>query len=460
MVRLLSIMVLVLLFTGCMYPDEPAVPASISAAPNDAWGSRYQAIASPPLLITGATILVGNGQRLDDADLLLEHGKIAAIGPGLQASANTLRVDGQGKWVTPGLIDVHSHLGVAPSPGVRAHAETSESTTPVTAQVWAEHSIWPQDPGFAAALAGGVTTLQILPGSANLIGGRGVTIKNVAATTVQAMKFPGAPHGLKMACGENPKRTYGHRGGPSTRMGNFAGYREAFIEAAEYARKHRENPDTPRDLKLETLAGALTGEILVHIHCYRADEMANMVEMSKEFGFKIAAFHHGVEAYKIADLLAEEGICGALWADWWGYKMEAWDGILENLALVDRVPGGCAITHSDSAEGIQRLNQETAKVIAHARRAGMAITPEHAIRWLTGNAARALGISDQTGTLEPGKMGDVVLWSRNPFSTYARAEQVWIDGALMHQYDDPAHQPLSDFMLGVNVPGDVHGGVR
>jgi len=256
-----------------------------------------------------------------------------------------------------------------------------------------------------------------------------------------------------MACGENPKRTYGHRGGPSTRMGNMAGYRAAFAEAADYLQQRVNDPTIERDLRLDTLAGALSGEILVHIHCYRADEMANMIELAKEFGFKIAAFHHGVEAYKIADLLAREGICGALWADWWGYKMEAWDGILENLALVDRAPGGCAITHSDSAEGIQRLNQETAKVIAHARRAGIEITPEHAIRWLSENAAKALGIEDQTGTLEAGKMGDVVLWNQNPFSTWARAEQVWIDGALAWQYDQPEHQPMSDFMLGVNTLG-------
>jgi len=452
MFRPLSIAVSALLFASA---HAAAPESSISAAPNNAWSSRYQAISSPPLLITGATVLIGNGQRLDHADILLEHGKITAIGPQLQAPDGAAHVDGRGKWVTPGLIDVHSHLGVSPSPGVRAHNETSEATAPVTAQVWAEHSTWPQDPGFTAALAGGVTTLQILPGSANLIGGRGVTLKNIAATTVQEMKFPGAPHGLKMACGENPKRNYGQRGGPSTRMGNVAGYRMAFAEATDYMRKLESDPEAKRDLRLDTLAGALAGEILVHIHCYRADEMANMIELAKEFGFKIAAFHHGVEAYKIADLLAHEGICGALWADWWGYKMEAWDGIQENIALVDRAPGGCAITHSDSAEGIQRLNQETAKVIANARRAGIDIPPEHAIRWLTENAAKALGINAQTGTLEPGKMGDVVLWNQNPFSIYARAEQVWIDGTLVWQHDNPERQPASDFMLGVNTIGGV-----
>src|SRR5690606_30172728 len=297
----------------------------------------------------------------------------------------------------------------------------------------------------------------ILPGSANLVGGRGVTLKNVPATTYQGMKFPGAPHGLKMACGENPKRVYGQKGGPATRMGNVAGYRAAFIEAADYRDKRaRGEGNGRRDLKLETLAGALDGDIRVHIHCYRADEMATMLDLADEFGFEVAAFHHGVEAYKIADRLGREGVCAALWADWWGFKMEAFDGIQEHIALVHRAPGGCAIVHSDSEEGIQRLNQEAAKVIANARRAGIAITPEHAITWLTANPARAMGIGDRTGTLEPGKMADVVLWNGNPFSAYALAEQVWIDGAKLYDRHDPAYQPRSDFMLGrAAAPGGV-----
>ncbi len=433
-------------------PDAPSTVAPTTARSADAgaFASTYQRIAAPPVLVSGATVLTGDGRRLDNADVLLQDGKIAAVGTALTAPADALRVDGRGKWVTPGLIDVHSHLGVYPSPGMSAHSDGNEMTSPVTSHVWAEHSVWPQDPGFGTALAGGITTLQILPGSANLIGGRGVTLKNVAATTVQAMKFPGAPYGLKMACGENPKRVYGKKGGPATRMGNLAGYRAAFIDATEYANKRKKDgKDTPkRDLKLETLAGAIDGDILVHIHCYRADEMAQMLDLAKEFHFKITAFHHGVEAYKIADRLADEGVCGALWADWWGFKMEAFDGIQENIALVDRPAKSCAIVHSDSEEGIQRLNQEAAKAMAAAHRAGIEIAPEHAIRWLTANAAQALGVGDRTGTLAAGKMGDMVLWSGNPFSVYAHAERVWIDGALLFDRADPARQPVSDFLLG------------
>ena len=453
---------LLALLAGCATTAQTGGGAQAGAA-GDPYPSTYAPIASPPVLISGATVLTGTGTRLDGADVLLRDGKVAAVGSGLAAPAGAVRVDGSGKWVTPGLIDIHSHLGVYPSPGARAHSDGNEATAPVTANVWAEHSVWPQDEGFLAALAGGITTLQVLPGSANLVGGRGVTLKNVPATTYQGMKFPGAPWGLKMACGENPKRVYGEKGGPSTRMGNVAGYRAAFIEAAEYRDKRARgdgDKDEKRDLKLETLAGALDGDILVHIHCYRADEMATMIDLSKEFGFHIAAFHHGVEAYKIADLLAAEGICGALWADWWGFKMEAFDGIQENIALVDRPPNGCAIVHSDSEEGIQRLNQEAAKVMAHARQAGMGeITPEHAIRWLTANPARAMGIAGVTGTLEPGKMADVVVWNGNPFSVYAHAEKVYIDGARVYDRDDPSRQPESDFMLGQDAGQGRAGGV-
>ncbi|ODS63259.1 MULTISPECIES: amidohydrolase [unclassified Arenimonas] len=445
-----------------------ALPALAPAA-EAPFASTYAPVGAGPVLITDATVLTGDGKRLENTDVLMRDGKIAAVGTDLDPAGATV-VDGRGKWVTPGIIDVHSHLGVYPSPGANAHSDGNEMTSPVTSQVWAEHGVWPQDPGFAAALAGGVTSLMILPGSANLIGGRGVVLKNVPAETMQAMKFPGAPHGVKMACGENPKRVYGGRGqAPMTRMGNIAGYRAAFIEAQRYReawdkheaasrnegkrRKGDAGPGQPpaRDLRMETLAEVLRGEITVQIHCYRADEMALMMDLAKEFDFKIHAFHHGVEAYKLADELAAEGICGALWADWWGFKMEAYDGIQENIALVDRPANGCAVVHSDSSEGIQRLNQEAAKVMVRGERAGLTLPPEHAIRWLTANAAKAIGIADQVGTLDEGKMADVVLWNGNPFSVYAKAEKVYVDGALLHDLNDPARRPVSDFMLGQEV---------
>jgi len=432
--------------------------------------STYSAESSDPVLIINATILTGTGERVDNGSLLITDGRIRQVGTDINNSGAATIIDAGGRWVTPGLIDVHSHLGVYASPGVKAHSDGNEATAPATAQVWAEHSVWPQDPGFNRARAGGVTAMQILPGSANLVGGRGVTLKNVPAISYQAMKFPLAPHGLKMACGENPKRVYGERKqAPSTRMGNVAGYRAQWIEAQKYihdweeyenkknGKKNDRNGSSvkmpKRDLRLETLAAVLKGEILVHMHCYRADEMMTILDMADEFGYTVSAFHHGVEAYKIAGELAESKVCGALWADWWGFKAEAYDGIQENIALVDRPQGGCAIVHSDSEEGIQRLNQEAAKAMTRGQRAGMNIPPEHAIRWITANPAKSMGILDQTGTLEPGKMADVVIWNGNPFSVYARADQVFVDGALLYDRNNPALQPVSDFELGQQLGG-------
>ena len=423
----------------------------------DPFPSTYAPGAVQTTVIRNATVLTAAGPMLENASVLLENGRIAAVGSNVAVSAGALEMDGTGKWVTPGVIDTHSHLGVYPAPAVDAVSDGNEATDPNTAEVWAEHSVWPADPQFLLARAGGVTTLQILPGSANLFGGRSVTLKNVPARTVQEMKFPEAPHGLKMACGENPKRVYGEGRdrAPGTRMGNVAGYRTAWIQAEKYRRdwnRWRENGDEPEDrpdrnLELETLAAVLEGDILVHNHCYRADEMAIMIDIAKEFGYSIASFHHGIEAYKVRDLLQENDICASLWADWWGFKLEGYDGILENIALVDEA-GACAIVHSDSAEGIQRLNQEAAKAMAAGNRAGMEIGPDRAIRWITINAARALGIDPITGSLEEGKNADLVVWSGNPFSVYAKAERVFLDGALIYDIADPSTHYPGDFQVG------------
>ena len=433
-----------LFVTACDKDDGDGSPA--------AFDSRYQPLPSSATLLQGGTVLTGSGDRIDGADVLMADGKIVAVGAGLDAGDAEI-VDASGKWITPGVIDVHSHLGVYPSPATQSHSDGNEMTAPVTAQVWAEHSVWPHDPGFQTALAGGVTSLQILPGSANLVGGRGVTLKNVPGRNVMDMKFPGAPHGLKMACGENPKRVYGTKGqAPATRMGNVAGYRAAWIEAADYRDKmaaaEKGQGEAPtRDLRLDTLAGVLNGEIIVHNHCYRGDEMSVMLEIAREFGYKVGTFHHAVEAYKIADLLAENDTCSAVWADWWGFKMEAYDGIRENAAILDQA-GACAVIHSDNAIEIQRLNQESAKVIGAAARVGIDIAPERAIRWITSNAAKSLGVQDVTGSLEAGKMADVVVWSGNPFSVYTKAERVYVDGALLYERGNDELNPVSDFTLG------------
>ena len=197
----------------------------------------------------------------------------------------------------------------------------------------------------------------------------------------------------------------------------------------------------------------LRGDILVHNHCYRADEMAQMIDIAKEFGYRITSFHHAVESYKLRDVLAREQICSSMWADWWGFKLEAFDGIQQNIALVEEA-GACAIVHSDDGQQIQRLNQEAAKAMTAGRRYGINLEREHAIVWLTLNPAKALGIDRWTGSLEVGKNADVVVWSGDPFSVYAKADLVYIDGALLFDRADPTKQPRSDFVVGT-VPGKV-----
>ena len=424
--------------------------------------STYEPLPPTNTIFRNANIYDGEGNELIDTDLIIKDGKVVAIGVDLPSSSDLKEIDATDKWITPGIIDIHSHMGVYPAPSVKTSSDGNEATSPVTAEVWAEHSIWVQDPQYALALKGGVTTFHVLPGSANLIGGRGVTAKNLQRNTINSMKFPNAPHSLKMACGENPKRVYGNRGQmPSTRMGNAAGYRKSWIKAEsylskldEYEAKSEEAKELSykptRDLELETLAGVLRDEILVHNHCYRADEMATMIEIAKEFNYKITAFHHAIEAYKIADLLAENNICAALWADWWGFKHEAYDMVQANIAIVDQARNGtgCAIVHSDSEIGIQHLNQEAAKALSAGNRAGYNISKARAMKWITSNPAKAAGIYEQTGSLKVGKNADLVVWSGDPFSVYTKALEVYIDGAVAFDKNN-SFKPVSDFDVGI-----------
>ena len=412
------------LLAGCAASGaEPssanATPPQSSARGGPAFPSTYRAYPSAPTAITGVTIFDGEGGRIDNGTVFMVDGKISSVGgPDTAIPGDATVVDGSGKYVTPGIIDVHSHLGDYPTPSVDAHSDGNEATSPVTPEVWAEHSVWPQDPGFSRAMAnGGITALQILPGSANLFGGRSVVLKNVPARSL-------------------------------------AVERQTWIDAQEYRSKRNDAKPPKRDLGKETLAAVLDGDILVHNHCYRADEMAQIIDMSKEFGYKVTAFHHAVESYKIADILAKEGICSAVWADWWGFKMEAYDAIPENAALLQKA-GACVIVHSDDENQIQRLNQEAAKALADGRAMGIDISDAQAIQWITYNPAKAMGIEQMTGSLKPGKMADLVLWNGNPLSVYSRPDKVWIDGALMFDSADAKRRPVSDFELGQPGEGDV-----
>ena len=434
--------------------------AELTAAPFEKLEDRATAHVEKPVVHDARTVVIRNARvwtatgELYDPGYVVFDEKILDLGPGEPPpSAQPVHViNAAGKHVTPGLIDTHSHLGVYPRPGAKAHGDGNEMSHPVTPGVWAEHSAWPQDPGFELALAGGITSLQLLPGSANLVGGRGVVLHLEPHRGSRAMRLEGAPETVKMACGENPKRVYGEyrKRAPGTRMGNVRGQRQAFANAKAYLAKRQANPNKlDRDIDMETLAGVLEGRILPQIHCYRADDMLSFLQMADEFGFKIRSFHHALEAYKIRDILAEREVAVSTWADWWGFKMEAYDGIQENLAMVHDA-GGLAVVHSDSAVGIQRLNQEAAKALRQGRAAGLKVTKQDALKWITWNPAWALGIEDQVGSLEKGKRADLVIWDKDPFSVYASAQYVFVDGMLRYDMNRGV-QPWSDFELGRKV---------
>lgn len=445
-----------LAFAACWAADKSAVvgrpdPQPALAVP----ASRYQPLPRVDTLLTGATVLDGAGARIEDGDVLMQGGRIVAVGKALSHGAARV-VDARGRWITPGIIDVHTHYGTYLLPQTAAEASVSdviEDSDPNVADTWIEHAVRPGDPAFSRALASGVTTLQILPGSGALFGGRSVIVKPIPAVTLDQMRFPGAPQGLKMACGGNPASSFGGRGRfPNSRQGEIAGIRAALLDAkryqADWDNYYAGKADPPRrDLKLDTLAAAIRGELPVHLHCYRADDIARWIAVLGEFGMHIAAVHHATEAYKIAPLLAEHHVCAAVWPDWWGFKREAEDGIPENAAFVDAA-GACAVMHSDVPVVGGLLNIEAAKAAAAGRRAGLAIPPEKAIQWITSNAAKALALDAQIGRIAPGMNADVVLWSADPFSVYSKPDLVFIDGAVAFDRDDPSSKRETDFELG------------
>jgi imidazolonepropionase-like amidohydrolase len=464
-----ALVCLAVLAAGAAQSAEPrdqgqTKPLVVPPFAADPLPSTYQPLLREDVLIVDATLLDGVGGRMADADILLREGKIASIGSNLERPQGVKVIEAAGRWVTPGLIDIHSHDGTYMLPIVYDDPPTwdvTEVSNPNVSETSVDHAINARDPAFIMALAGGVTTLQVLPGSTPLFGGRSVVLKNVPGRTMQDMKFPGAPQGLKMSCGENPKSAFGSKGqAPTSRQGEVAMMRAAWLSARDYMRKwdhyltqkdadkkHDKEDPPARDLKLDTLAAVLRGDLRVHLHCYSSDDIAVMLAIANEFGFRIAAIHHAVEAYKIADQLAAANVCAAVWPDWWGYKMEAFDGIKENAAFVDAA-GGCAVMHSDSPFIGQHLALEAAKAMAAGRRAGLDLTRERSIAWVTSNAARALGLEDRIGHLAPGYNADIVIWSADPFSIYSKADQVYIDGALAYDRSDPTRQPESDLLIG------------
>src|SRR2546426_9083201 len=371
------------------------------------------------------TVTHGN---IQNGSVHIKDGKIAAVGPDVTAAPGALVIDAGGKYLTPGIIDSHSHIAL--------DDDVNEATSPVTPQMMMIDAFDYQDKAIYRGLAGGVTTSLLLHGSANMIGGQAIVIKHKYGSNRDAMLFPGAPRSIKFASGENPKRVYGGKEQlPSTRMGNFAVQREALVQAQDYIREwddyqakvKRGDKDAKmpkHDLKLEALADILRGKLLVQIHCYRADEFLTEMALAKEFGYKVRAFHHALEAYKVADKIAANGVAIATWPDWWGFKYEAVDGIPWN-AVISMHKGVRVALKSDSEDVTRRLNQEAGKIMRYGN-----VSEEDALKMITLNPAWIIGVDDRVGSLDVGKDADIAIWNSYPLSSAALADKVLIDGDI------------------------------
>jgi imidazolonepropionase-like amidohydrolase len=386
--------------------------------------------ATPPtdFVIKNATVMTASHGTIEHGSVWVHAGKIAEVGATVNAPSTAVVIDATGKYLTPGIIDPHSHSALGD--------DINEATSPVTPSMMMVDAFDNKDSALYDALAGGVTTELLLHGSANMIGGQAVVIKNKFGLPREQMLFPNAPRSIKFASGENPKRVYGSQGQlPSTRMGNFAVMRQAFEEAKVYmaswdaydakVAKHDKDAVAPkRDLKLEALADVLRGKLYVQIHCYRADEFLTEEALAKEYGYKIRAFHHALEMYKVGDQIAPTGTAIATFSDWWGYKDEAWDAIPWNAVMSMR-EGIRVALKSDSNDYVRRLNQEAGKMVHYG-----GASEDEAIAMVTLNPAWIIGVDDRTGSIDKGKDADLVIWNMDPLSTYARAEKVYIDGDL------------------------------
>ena len=393
------------------------------------------AAASEAVVIYGGKLLTVTHGEIARGSILIVDGKIREIGEKVDAPPGAEVILAEGMVVMPGIVDTHSHIGVYSWPGVEANSDGNEMTDPVQAGVRAMDAVNLEDPAIQRALAGGVTTIQILPGSGNVIGGESVTVKLRPGATMDEMIFAGAPRGLKMALGENPKRVYGGRNKlPSTRMGNIYVMRSAYQQAKDYRAKWDAWEKKPaadrgappeRDLKLDTLSDVLAGKVRVHVHCYRKDEMEALFRLADEFGFKIASLQHGLEAYKIADEVARRNIGVATFSHWWGYKWEAWDGIPHNAGIL--ADHGVKVSiHSDSADLIQRLYTEAAVTMRYG------LNREDALKAITLNPAWILGVDDRVGSLDVGKDADIAIFSKDPFDIYTRVEKTLVDGKVVY----------------------------
>ena len=379
------------------------------------------------VLIKNGTVMTAVRGTLENTDILIENGKITRIGKGLNAPAGANVIDATGKYVTPGIIDCHSHTMLD---------AINEGTYSVTSMTQVKDVLVPKDIAIYRALAGGVTTANLLHGSANSIGGQNATVKFKFGRPASEFLIADAPPGIKFAMGENPKGTNRTQQPgqtpryPRTRMGVIETMRDAFLRARDYKQawddyKAGKTKSEPRkDLELEPLVEVLEGKRLVHCHGYRADEHLNLLKLADEFGFRIATLQHGLEAYKIAPEIAKRGTGVSIFTDSWSYKLEAYDAIPYNAYILWK-NGVVVSINSDSDERMRRLNLDAAKVEKYG-----GVPEEEALKMITLNPAKQLGIDKRTGSIEVGKDGDVVIWNTHPFSVYSHPEITMIEGEV------------------------------
>ena len=422
--------------SGAQQPTTAAPPAQTGSGALDPL-----ALPTPPagtlVAITNATILTASRGTINNGTILIRDGKIAAVGTDVQVPANAKVIDGRGKFVTPGIIDAHSHTA---SEGI------NEGSQSVTAEVRIEDVLRQDGISLYRQLAGGTTTVNILHGSANAIGGQNAVMKLRFGLPVDSLKFAGAPPGIKFALGENVRQTRNASSTryPHTRQGVEDVYREAFTRAKEYQRewaayntakaafdrqRNRNAANAPvpprKDLELDALVEILEGKRLVHWHSYRADEILMAIGIAKEFGFKVASFQHVLEGYKVANEMAKHGAMASTFAEMWGYKVEAWDAIPHNMAIMsDR--GVVVSVNSDSGERVRRLYQEAAMGIKYG---GMSET--EALAMITLNPAKQLGVDQRVGSIEVGKDADIAIFNGHPFAPASRVEKTLVDGKVM-----------------------------
>jgi imidazolonepropionase-like amidohydrolase len=389
--------------------------------------------ASPETLIRNATVMTITRGTLSNSDVLIRNGKIAAVGKDLKASANARVIDGTNKYVMPGIVDGHSHSMLD---------AINEGSLSVTSMVRTRDVLNPDDVDLYRALAGGVTTLNLLHGSANAIGGLNTVVKIKYGHPAEDFIFPGAMPGIKFALGENPKRSNfspqqgQQRRFPATRMGVEEVIREAFARARDYkknwddhraalARREKNLVLPRRDLQLEPLVEVLEGKRYVHAHCYRADEILMLIGIANDFGFKIRTFQHTLEGYKVAKEIAQHGAGASIFADNWAYKIEAYDAIPYNAAIMTRA-GVNVSMNSDSDERARRLNIEAAKAMRYGD-----LSEDEALKLITWNPAWQLGIHGRVGSIEAGKDADLAIWNGHPLSVYSRVDTTLVDGEIL-----------------------------